>query len=110
MGLQEWINYALSDLEESFEGATLDDADDIEDRLFEIASESMPVYYSDMLDCVSDDIDLVLSVPPDAVPTTSPIDLIALNIQERIEIAVQERFREWQEEQEEIELEADPEE
>ena len=110
MSLQTYIDDAIEELEKDhLADATLDDVEAIEDCICELADSNTPIYYSDMLECVSDDISLFITRPDNAGPEDTPDKLIQLNIYERIESALWERFREWQEEQEEIELEADPE-
>ena len=111
MSLQLWIDYAVDELNDLLREATLDDAEDMQDRIWELADSNTPIYYSDMLECVSDDIDLFITRPDNAGSEDTPDKLIQINIFERIEQALWERFREWKEEQEEIELESsDPEE
>lgn len=108
MSLQLWIDYAVDELNDILQETTLDDADAVEDQIFELADSNTPIYYSDMLDCVNDDIDLFITRPDLADDSATPDKMIQLNIFERIEAALWERFTEWKEEQEEIALEADP--
>jgi len=110
MSLKLWIDYAVDELNDLLRDATLDNADSLEDQISELADSNTPIYYSDILECVSDDISLFITRPDLAGPEDTPDKLIQINIFERIESALQERFREWKEEQEEIELESDPEE
>jgi len=110
MSLKLWIDYAVDDLNDLLEDAALEDADSLEEQIFGLADSNTPIYHSDILECASDDCNLFLTRPDLATEETIPIDMIQLNIFERIEQALWERFREWKEEQEEIELESDPEE
>jgi len=106
VSLQTYIDDAIEELEKDhLADATLDDVEDIEDCIWELADSNTPIYYSDMLECVSDDIDLFITRPDNAGPEDTPDKLIQINIFERIESALWERFREWQEEQESVEEE-----
>lgn len=105
MSLKLWIDYAVDELNDLLRDATLDNAENLEDRIWELADSNTPIYYSDMLDCVSDDINLFITRPDLADEDSTPDKMIKLNIFERIESALRERLEEWKEEQEEIERE-----
>jgi len=110
MSLQTVIDDAISELDDLLEDMTLADADDLGDQIWEIADTNTPIYYSDILECVNDDISLFTTYPDIAVGDRSetPDRMIQYNIFERIREELYNRIDEWKEEQEEIALEADP--
>jgi len=103
MSLKLWLDYAVDELNDLLRNATLEDAENLEDQIWELADNDTPIYHSDMLDCISDDITLFITRSENAGPEDTPDKLIQINIFERIESALRERFEEWKEEQEEIE-------
>jgi len=108
MNLQTCIDDAIVELElNHLTDATLDDADAIQECIFEIADSNTPIYYSDIMECADSDYGLLHNHSDRAINEMSPMNAIQLNIFDRIEQALFERFNEWKEEQEEEEQEAE---
>lgn len=67
-----------------------------EDRLNEMVDSAVPIYTSDLLTTASDNIDLAV-VEPELGPafdgTPTPVNIIAANIYEALQVVA---FKEWQ--------------
>jgi len=106
MNLQTCIDDAIVELEtDHLADATLDEADAIQECIFEIADSNTPIYYSNIMECADSDYGLLHNRSDLATEEMSPMDAIQLNIFDRIEQALFERLNEWKEEQEEKEQE-----
>jgi len=74
------------------------------DWIHEIADSNVPIYYSDILQYAADDIDLATAEPEigpafDGSPT--PINVIAANIFDRLEEALWEEWRRFEDQRDE---------
>ena len=95
MGLRLYTENAIAEMESQLYGLTPEEADMVEDMIPEIASENLPIYYSDMLDCVSDDIGLFITRSDMSPPDATPDRLIMDNIEDHIRQKLYERLQEW---------------
>lgn len=96
MGLHKTIALAIEDLDDLLKDITPDDRGTVEDQIFEIADSATPIYYSEVFECVSDDIGLILVRPENVGSEDSPVDMIQENIRIMILDALYEHIDDWE--------------